>query len=196
MRRVRAQVKQQATQATRWTNSIVRYAEVPPADLIANPANWRMHPQRQRDVLDASLATLGWIVPVIVNTETGHLIDGHARVEQALAHGAVQVPVVYVRLTIEQERLALATFDPITSMAGISGEQFEQLMQELVTSDQTLATFIEELSAQTADQIEENRRKAGTPKVEGATDVIECPSCGHQWQEALPAASIEEEWPR
>ena len=55
--------------------------------VAANPANWRTHPGSQRDALRGSLTEVGWVAEVIVNTVTGHLVDGHLRVEQARARG-------------------------------------------------------------------------------------------------------------
>ncbi len=51
---------------------------------LANPSNPRIHPQKQRDAVAASIDTLGMISPVVVNRRTGYLIDGHERVMQAL----------------------------------------------------------------------------------------------------------------
>ena len=68
-----------------WRSRIVGEGEVPPDQLLAHPLNARRHPNAQRDALDASLDTLGWIQRIVVNQRTGHVIDGHARVEQALS---------------------------------------------------------------------------------------------------------------
>src|SRR5665811_628211 len=85
--------------------------------LLANPENWRRHPGTQRDALRGSLGTLGWIQQVLVNKQTGYVIDGHARIEEALTKHEKTVPVLYVDLSPEEERLALATLDPIGEMA-------------------------------------------------------------------------------
>ncbi|MFN3691225.1 MAG: ParB N-terminal domain-containing protein, partial [Fimbriimonadales bacterium] len=61
-----------------WPNRITRYAEVPVSNLTANPRNPRRHPSRQLEALRASLRSLGFVAPVIVNERTGYLIDGHA----------------------------------------------------------------------------------------------------------------------
>ena len=47
---------------------------------------------------------------------TGKVVDGHARVEEAITAG-VSVPVLYVDLDEEEERFVLATLDPISALA-------------------------------------------------------------------------------
>ena len=104
--------------STAWQSRIVGWDEVPPDQLLANPANYRRHPARQRDALRGSLDELGVVAPVIVNRTTGFVLDGHARVEEYLSAGIATVPVAYVELSEEQEKLALLMLDPISAMAG------------------------------------------------------------------------------
>lgn len=67
-----------------WQNRIIGYGEESPDQLLANPHNHRIHPKRQQQALKGSLDTLGYIQTVIVNKTTGHIVDGHLRVEMAL----------------------------------------------------------------------------------------------------------------
>ncbi len=64
-----------------------------PAALTAHPENWRRHPERQKEAIGASIAEFGWLASVLFNARTGHLLDGHARVELALAQGTDRLPV-------------------------------------------------------------------------------------------------------
>src|SRR5690349_1914024 len=50
-----------------WRNRIAGHADVPPDQLLANPANWRTHPREQQRSLD------------------GHVVGGHLRVELAIS---------------------------------------------------------------------------------------------------------------
>lgn len=84
-----------------------------PDQLLANPLNWRTHPKEQVDALEGLLRDVGWVQRVIVNRTTGHIVDGHARVELALRRSEATVPVLYVELTEAEERLVLAALDPI-----------------------------------------------------------------------------------
>ena len=91
-----------------WRNRIVGSGTEAPERLAANPANWRAHPRHQRDALAGSLDTVGWVAQVIVNRQTGYVIDGHARIALALARKEASVPVLYVDLAPAERRGAPA----------------------------------------------------------------------------------------
>jgi ParB-like chromosome segregation protein Spo0J len=95
--------------AAAWRNRIVGTGDEAPDQLVANPANWRTHPGPQRNALRGSLPTVGWVQQVMVNRRTGHVVDGHARVEEALSRREPSVPVLYVDLDPDEEALVLAT---------------------------------------------------------------------------------------
>ncbi len=63
-----------------WRNRIVGHGEEDADQLLANPANWRIHPRAQRDALAGVLSEVGWVQDVIINRRTGHVVDGHLRV--------------------------------------------------------------------------------------------------------------------
>ncbi len=100
-----------------WRNRIIGSGEENPESLLANPGNWRIHPRAQQDALSGVLSEVGWVANIIVNRQTGHVIDGHLRVSLALRRHEPTVPVTYVDLTPDEEALVLATFDPISAMA-------------------------------------------------------------------------------
>ena len=60
-----------------FRNRIVGYEEVDPEQLLANPRNWRIHPQNQQEALEGVLEEVGWIDDIIVNQQTGFVVDGH-----------------------------------------------------------------------------------------------------------------------
>jgi hypothetical protein len=130
-----------------WRNRIVGHAEVEPQSLVANPQNWRLHLESQRRVLRATLGSVGWVGQVIVNQATGHIVDGHLRVAEAIARGEPTVPVVYVELTPDEERLILATFDPIGGLALTDEPALADLLASLSTSDAELEAFLDDLAA-------------------------------------------------
>ena len=99
--------------ADAWRNRIVGSGEEAPDQLLANPANWRVHPKAQQEALAGVLDQVGWVQQVLVNRRTGHVVDGHLRVALALSSGAPTVPVLYVDLEPEEEALVLATLDPL-----------------------------------------------------------------------------------
>ena len=102
------------------------------AELIPNPANWKTHPDRQRSALAASLENYGWLEPVIWNLTTGHLIDGHARVGQAVVTGQDTVPTVVLELSPTEEQAMLASVDKITAMAELDEPLELTLLEERI----------------------------------------------------------------
>jgi hypothetical protein len=130
----------------RWRKAIVGHADVPPQDLLANPWNWKRHTQRQHDALDASLDNLGWIKSITVNQTTGHIVDGHERIDRALEHQEALVPVEYVELTEEEEALALLVVDPIAALAGGEPDRLEALINHACTSSAVLQELITSLA--------------------------------------------------
>lgn len=103
--------------AEAWRNRIVRREAVPPDQLLANPLNARRHNREQQAAAEAVLGETGWVRDVIVNDTTGHVVDGHMRIELAMRAGEPTVPVTFVELSAEEEATALATFDPIADLA-------------------------------------------------------------------------------
>lgn len=116
------------TTPDRWRNRIKRRGSANPASLKANPLNWRTHPPAQRDALIELLDTVGWVQQIIVNETTGHVLDGHLRVDIAIERGEKSVPVGYVELTEDEERLVLATLDTITGMAEVDTDTLDALL--------------------------------------------------------------------
>lgn len=121
-----------------WKNRIVSHGDEHPEQLLANPANFRRHPKHQRAALRKVLGEVGWVQDVIVNRVTGHLVDGHLRVELAVLDGATSVPVKYVDLSADEERMVLATFDPIGAMADADARQYQALVDHLAKEDVVL----------------------------------------------------------
>ena len=111
-----------------WANNILSFeAEVDPAQLLAHPLNARRHPGAQREALRGMLQRVGWVDVVKVNQRTGHVVDGHARVEEAISAGAT-VPVLYLDLSEEDEKAALAGLDRITGFATWDDEVLADLL--------------------------------------------------------------------
>ena len=113
-----------------------------PDQLLANPFNYRRHPAEQLDALEGALEEIGWIQRVIVNKRTGHMIDGHARVELALKRGEEEVPVLYVDLDEREEKIALAVLDPITGLAYHDDDMLSELLDGLEAENEALAEFL------------------------------------------------------
>jgi hypothetical protein len=154
-----------------WRNRIVGQDEIPPEDLLANPLNFRRHPGSQRDALRGSLNEVGWVAMVTVNRRSGFVVDGHARIEEAISRHEKTVPVLYVDLTPEEERIVLASFDPISAMALNDQERLNELLEDIHVDDVGLQALLDSLSGQATKEEDKTQ-------TDGATDEITCPSCG------------------
>src|SRR5687767_6711495 len=84
---MRAMMKQPAENAR-----IVWSGMLNPAELVAHPKNWRVHPDHQKTALSGVLDEVGWVQNVIVNRTTGRVLDGHLRVALAISRGEREVP--------------------------------------------------------------------------------------------------------
>jgi hypothetical protein len=127
-----------------WKSKIVGHDRVPAGQLLANPFNHRRHPQQQRDVVEGSIRELGFLKSVIVNKTTGHVIDGHERIMQALQHGEnVLVDVEFVALSPEQEKLALLVLDKSSELATVDANAFEMLLRDVQTGEQAIADLLD-----------------------------------------------------
>lgn len=115
-----------------WRNRIVGQGEEAPDQLLANPHNWRTHPEIQQDELSKVLQRVGWVQRVIVNKRTGHVLDGHLRVQLAMWHDEERVPVTYVDLSPSEEKLMLAVLDPIAALAMRDDEKLAVLTTDVV----------------------------------------------------------------
>jgi DNA modification methylase len=104
---------------------------------------------------------VGWVQQVMVNQRTGYVVDGHARIEEALSRNEPTVPVLYVDLSAEEEALVLATLDPIGAMATADTERLRELLAELVVDDAGLLALLGDL--------------AGNPPKAGLTDPDDAP---------------------
>jgi len=134
-----------AAPTTGWRNRITGTGEEAPDRLLANPANWRIHPKAQQDALAGALDAVGWVQQVLVNRRTGFVVDGHARVALALSRGEPTVPVLYVDLDPDEEALVLATLDPIGAMAGRDDEKLRALLADVTVDDAGLLALLGDL---------------------------------------------------
>jgi len=102
-----------------------------PAALTPNPLNHRRHPEAQKTVLRAALNEEGWIDPVIFNIRTNRILDGHARVEEAIVAGVPAVPVLELDVDEATERKILARHDRIGALAEIDWDKLAASVGDL-----------------------------------------------------------------
>jgi hypothetical protein len=149
------------TATTAWRNRIVGHGDVAPGELVPNPRNWRTHPQEQQRALAGALGEVGWVAEVLVNQTTGNVVDGHLRIELALSRHEPTVPVTYVELSEDEERLVLASLDPLAAMATAEQEQLAALLAGLAPADEALRALLDDLARE--NDIEGVRRGLADP---------------------------------
>lgn len=128
-----------------FQNRIVGHGEESPDQLMANPFNWRIHPFYQQEALQDVLDEVGWVKHVVVNKTTGHIVDGHLRVMQALKQKEATIPVKYVELNEQEELEILATFDPIKELADKHEKRALALAERVKTRSEALRQLVDNL---------------------------------------------------
>jgi len=151
----------------------LRLEWVDPTTLNENPANWRRHPEAQLHGVKDAIDEVGWAGALLYNEATERLIDGHAR-KRIFNNGVNEVPVLIGSWTEEQERIILATLDPLAAMAKGDEVALQNLIDNIETDSkwlistvesalseaQTDTAFIEELTEASGKVAERKKRGA------------------------------------
>jgi hypothetical protein len=172
---------------------ITGFETKPAASFKFNPLNYRRHGAAQRDALRTMLGDVGWVQGVIENKRTGNLIDGHARIEEALRDDPKQpVPYLVVDLSEAEEKAVLATLDPIGAMAEADPAAVDALFKETIAAMPGLEELLTGLHYDLEDETETPKTKTVEFK-ESFKIVIECTSARHQKKviKQLDSAGIE-----
>jgi len=130
----------------RFRNRIVGHDEIDPGQLLANPRNWRIHPQAQQDALAGVLDEVGWVDEVLVNRRSGFVIDGHLRIALAISREEQSIPITYVDLSEEEEILILATLDPLAALAASDKDKLEELLLSVQSEDSRVQKMLNDLA--------------------------------------------------
>lgn len=169
---------------------------VAPGELKRNPRNPRFHPEDQQQALAELIDRLGWVAPLIWNERTGHLLDGHARLDHAEATGTPAVPIVVVDLPADDEALFLDGYDAVGGLAQTDQTILRSLLDDVpAAGDALTALFASMAEAEPTiwDPITEPTSSGWNPGSfedgrdadlaqfgDSGPDLIEamCPSCG------------------
>jgi DNA modification methylase len=100
-----------------------------------NPNNPRTHNQRQIAKLRASIATFGFMVPVLVD-ECGQLISGQARTEAARQLGMTSIPAIRVQhLTVAEKHAYMLADNRLAQLASWNEEALRNELKFLADLD-------------------------------------------------------------
>ncbi len=173
----------------RWDSRIVDQGLADVDELIEHPDNWRLHPLYQQDALRDVLDKIGWVQGVIVNRKTKRIVDGHLRVGLAREKGEEQIPVAYVELDEEEERLVLATLDPLGAMAVRDSAALRGLISEVDNTElASLVAGLEETKGPPLTPTNEmvadaDDRRRDVSGMDGPELVdMKCPECGYEFK--------------
>ncbi len=164
---------------THWQSRIVGEGEESPDQLLANPRNWRIHPQSQQQALARLLDKVGWVQRIIVNQRTGHVVDGHLRVAMAISRNEPTVPVQYVDLSEDEEALVLASLDWSAGLAVPDTEMLGEILAsiEMDGVDELLA----DIAADFDLDLENVEFREYDESIADEVEMVECPHCGHRF---------------
>ena len=127
-------------------NRIIGHGEEQVDQLLANPLNFRLHPDNQQQALAGAIDDIGFIRSVTVNQRTGRVVDGHLRVTLAARSGVEKLPVEYVDLDESEEAQALLSLDPIAAMAASDKAKLDELMRAVQSDDERVQAMISEIA--------------------------------------------------
>jgi len=144
-----------------FVNRVIGSGEESPEQLLANPANFRIHPDFQQQSLAGSIDSIGYIDPVLVNKRTGMVIDGHLRVALALRSNVKMIPVTYVDLSEDEEKLALLSLDPIAAMAASDRSKLDELLHQVNSDDERVQQMLAEIAEREGLQFGGNGNEPG-----------------------------------
>jgi len=128
-----------------WHNRIVGYGEEDPESLLANSSNWRGHPKNQQDALLGVLHEVGVVQNILVNRQSGMVVDGHLRVALALREGQKSIPITYVDLSPDEEALIHA----LAALAFVDKVKLGELLADVQTGEAALQQMLAELAVKT-----------------------------------------------
>jgi len=161
---------------TDWANRILGHGEESPENLLANPANWRIHSKTQQDALGTVLEQVGLVQSVIVNQRSGFVVDGHLRIALAMRSGQKTIPVTYVDLSADEEAIVLASLDSITAMAVPDVDKLAELVQSVETEDESILAMLAAVTESDKMPPVEDAMPASEPRT------TTCPECGAQFE--------------
>lgn len=131
---------------------IVELRRVKASELLANPHNWREHPEPQRDALRGVLAEIGYANALLARElDDGRLelIDGHLRAEET---PDMEVPVLILDVDEEEAAKLLAVIDPLTELAEANEGELRKLLEGTHAEDASFREYLEQLARSLPDE--------------------------------------------
>ena len=122
------------------------FRRVSASSLKPNPKNWRVHNNRQRNVLKGILAEIGYADALLVRELSDgslQLLDGHLRAETTPNQ---EVPVLVLDLNDAEADKLLATLDPLAALADTDQTMLDDLLSQIETENIAVQEFLRSLT--------------------------------------------------
>lgn len=104
--------------------------QVPAVEINPAKYNPRDISESSFEGLKESLKKFGFTQPLVVNRKTGNLVSGHQRLKAANALGMTHVPVVYVDLSVAEEKALNVTLNN-QRISGYFTDTLQDLLAEI-----------------------------------------------------------------
>ncbi len=161
--------------------NIVGIGAKPANQFQAHPDNWRGHPEEQRETMKEILGVFGIVAGVIENKSTGHLIDGHERIYEAMEKGEETiVPYLLVDVPEEKEGDLLLVFDKVGEMVYAKPDQITLLLSNSIIDEiesPNIANLLKKIIPKHNEPIIEFENF----DEENVKTDHQCPQCGFQF---------------
>jgi len=136
----------EAANTMKIRDRIQDFRRVPAHSLLPNPKNWRVHNNRQRNILKGILAEIGYADALLVRELPDgslQLLDGHLRAETTPNQ---KVPVLVLDLNDAEADKLLATLDPLAALADTDQTMLDDLLAQIETENVAVQEFLRSLT--------------------------------------------------
>ena len=136
----------EAANTMKIRDRIQDFRRVPAHSLLPNPKNWRVHNNRQRNILKGILAEMGYADALLVRELPDgslQLLDGHLRAETTPNQ---KVPVLVLDLNDAEADKLLATLDPLAALADTDQTMLDDLLAQIETENVAVQEFLRSLT--------------------------------------------------
>jgi hypothetical protein len=126
---------------------------------------------------------------VIVNRQSGFVVDGHLRVAMAISKEESSVPVSYVELSDAEEDMVLAGLDPLSGLAIADPEALQSLLAVDVDGELSGLFAPDDLGWDEQDPDPNWQPIEPDPNQRAENEyVLVCPECGHEFSVTVDEA--------
>ena len=121
------------------------FRRVPAHSLHPHPKNWRVHNDRQRNVLKGILSEIGYADALLVRELPDgslQLLDGHLRAETTPNQ---KVPILVLDLNDAEADKLLVTLDPLAALADTDQTMLDNLLAQIETENAAVQELLRSL---------------------------------------------------